>query len=86
MMNFEWFTGYVAHMTRQTLTTMGKRAGVTPYRRRGVWHFRTATGEDRTLEQVFAALQANPQGQQWVRDVYEGPLRAAEAAIVGNRS
>jgi hypothetical protein len=79
MMNFEWFTVYVAQMTRQTLTTMGKRAGVTPYRRGGAWHFRTASGEDRTLEQVFAALQANPQGQQWVRDVYEGRQRAAEA-------
>jgi hypothetical protein len=58
---------------------MGKRAGVTPYRRGGAWHFRTAGGEDRTLEQVFAALQADPQGRQWIRDVYEGPQRAAEA-------
>ena len=85
-MNFEWFTGYVAQMTRQSLTTMGKRAGVTPYRRGAAWHFRTAGGEDRTLEQVFAGLQANPQGRQanpqgrqWIRDVYEGRQRAAEA-------
>ena len=78
-MNVEWFAAYVAELSRQTLTTMGKRAGVTPYRRQGQWRFRTAAGEDRTLEQVFAALQANPRGREWIRDCYEGPLRRAEA-------
>ena len=76
--SFEWFADYVTTMSRQTLTTMGKRVGITPHRRHGAWLFRDADGNDVTLEQVFRALQGNERGQQWLRDVYEAPIRWAE--------
>ena len=78
-MNFEWFAGHVSRLSRQVLTTMGKRAGVKPYRAKGEWRFRTTHGADRTLEQVYAALKQNPGGRQWLKDEYEYPMRAAEA-------
>src|SRR5688572_17047642 len=67
-MNVEWFRDHVARLSRQVLTTMGKPIGVKPYRRDGQWRFRTADGDDRTLEEVFAALQADPRGRQRLVD------------------
>jgi hypothetical protein len=79
-MTLEWFVDWVRRQSRQRLTTMGKRAGVAPYRRRDEWRFRTARGSDRTLEQVFAALQSTRRGQQWLRDEYETPMRLADSS------
>ena len=78
-MDFNWFREHVSRLTRQTLTTMGKHIGVKPYRRKGQWCFRTSSGDDRTLQEVFAALQANPRGRQWLEDAYSYPIRSAEA-------
>ncbi len=67
-------------MSRQTLTTMGKRAGLKPFSRRGRWHFRDAAGEELDLTQVFQALEDSSAGQAWLRERYEYPIHSASAA------
>jgi len=76
----EWFTEVVSRMSRQTLTTMGKRAGLQPFSRQGRWHFRDGAGGELSLAQVFDTLQNSPAGQAWLRERYEYPLRSAREA------
>ena len=76
----EWFTEVVSRMSRQTLTTMGKRAGFKPFSRRGRWRFRDAAGEELDLAQVFQALEDSSAGRAWLRERYEYPIRSARAA------
>jgi hypothetical protein len=75
-----WFTELVSRMSRQTLTTMGKRVGLKPFRRQGSWRFRNARGDELTLEQAFQALHDGPAGRKWLSDEHETPFRLAREA------
>ena len=80
MITLEWFTDLVSRMSRQTLTTMGKRAGLKPFSRQGTWGFHNAAGEELTLEQAYEVLQGNPAGREWLAEMFEMPARLAAQA------